>query len=112
MLWAKCHLFTRAQTGNLYRNFLCIIAYTVNILRVDILTPVAELVLNVMLILGLILNVLFCIHFTTTEEGLLFGFFGNVPIIMLLLMAMAENQRLLKKLWIQMLSDLIQGLAK
>ena len=77
--------------------FLCIIAYTVNILRVDILTPVAELVLNVMLILGLILNVLFCIHFTTTEEGLLFGLFGNVPIIMLLLMAMAENQRLLKK---------------
>ena len=33
--------------------FLCIIAYTVNILRVDILTPVAELVLNVMLILVL-----------------------------------------------------------
>lgn len=77
--------------------FLCIIAYTVNIFRAEILAPVAELMLNVMLILGLILNVLFCIHFTTTDEGMLFGLFGNVPIVMLLLITMAENQKLLKK---------------
>lgn len=77
--------------------FLYTIAYMVNIFRAGILTPIAELGLNVMLILGLILNVLFCIHFTTTEEGMLFWLFGNVPMIMLLLITMAENQKLLKK---------------
>ena len=55
-------------------------AYTVNILRVEILAPVAELMLNVMLILGLILNVLFCIHFTTTEEGC-FGLLETCPLL-------------------------------
>lgn len=72
------------------------IAFIVNVFRKNILTPIAELFINTFLILGLILNLIFCKHFTTIEEGYIWWLFGNVPIIMLLLIAMTENQKLLK----------------
>ena len=60
------------------------IAFIVNVFRKNILTPIAELFLNTFLILGLILNLIFCKHFTTIEEGYIWWLFGNVPIVMLL----------------------------
>lgn len=75
---------------------LSTIAFTINVFRRTILTPVVELFLNSFLVLGLVLNTLFCKHFTTIEEGYLWWLFGNVPIIMLLLIALMENQKKLK----------------
>lgn len=72
------------------------IAFVINIFRINILTPTSELFLNSFLILGLILNLIFCKHFTTIEEGYIWWLFGNVPIIMLLLISLAENQKLLQ----------------
>ena len=64
--------------------------------RKKVLTPIAELFLNSFLILGLILNITFCKHFTTIEEGYIWWIFGNIPIILLLLITLSENQNLLK----------------
>jgi len=72
------------------------IAFVVAICRKSILPPFAELLLNSFLILGLILNVIFCKHFTTIEEGAIWWIFGNIPIICILLIVLAENQKLLK----------------
>ena len=75
---------------------LCIVAFIVNIFRKDILTPVVEVFINSFLILGLILNLIFCKHFTTIEGGFVWGLFGNMPIVMLFLIEMTENQKKLK----------------
>jgi hypothetical protein len=72
------------------------IAFVINIFRTNILTPIAELFLNSFLILGLILNLIFCKHFTTIEEGYIWWLFGNIPIILLLLINLTENQKLLQ----------------
>lgn len=72
------------------------IAYVVSIFRKEILTPVLELLLNMFLVLGLILNIAFCFHFTTEEEGPLLWIFGNIPIILMLLIKLAQNQIKLK----------------
>jgi len=66
-------------------------AFIVTIFREKLLPPFAELVLNSFLILGIILNVLFCKHFTTIEEGYTWWLFGNIPIIMLLLIVLTEK---------------------
>lgn len=72
------------------------LAFTISVFRKDVLTPIAELLLNSFLILGLLLNMAFCIHFTTEEEGYLMWVFGNIPIILLLLLTLTENQKLLR----------------
>jgi hypothetical protein len=75
---------------------LCTTAFTINVFRKNILPPIAELFLNSFLVLGLALNLIFCNHFTTIEEGYLWWLFGNIPIIMLLLIALTENQNQLR----------------
>jgi hypothetical protein len=72
---------------------LCMAAYVVSIFRKDILPPIAELFLNLFLLLGLVLNIIFCKHFTTFNEGYLWWVFGNLPIIFLLLIMLTENQK-------------------
>jgi len=71
------------------------ITFTINIFRKNILTPIAELFLNSFLVLGLLLNIVFCIQFTTIEYGYIWWVFGNIPIIMLLLIELSENQNIL-----------------
>jgi len=71
------------------------IAFAVNIFRKNILTPIAELFLNSFLVLGLLLNIIFCIQFTTIEDGYIWWIFGNIPIIILLLIELSENQNIL-----------------
>lgn len=87
--------------GNRIGIYTLIISYTgafiVTIFREKLLPPFSELVLNSFLILGLILNLIFCKHFTTMEEGYIWWLFGNIPIIMLLLIVLTEKQKQLKE---------------
>ena len=80
--------------------YTLLIAYTlfyiISILRKGILPPLAELFTNSFLILGLILNILLCIHINPMELGFFFWFFGNIPVILLLFMELSRNQKLLK----------------
>jgi len=87
--------------GNRIGIYILIIFYTgafiVAIFREKLLPPFSELILSSFLILGLILNLVFCKHFTTIEDGDIWWLFGNVPIIMILLILLAEKQKQLKK---------------
>ena len=76
---------------------LSIVAFVVTIFRKTILPPILELLLNLFLLLGLILNILLCKHLTTSETGPIWWIFGNIPIILLLLITLSENQKLLKE---------------
>jgi hypothetical protein len=74
---------------------MCAGAFVINIFRKNILPPVAEVFLNSFLILGLLLNIIFCIHFTTVEDGYMWWILGNIPILFLFFIQLAENQKLL-----------------
>jgi len=71
------------------------IAYLLSTYRTHIFPPFVELFINSFLILGLIINIVLCIHINDTELGVLFWSFGNVPILLLLLLELSENQKLL-----------------
>lgn len=73
------------------------VAFVTSVFRKNVLPPISELFLNTLLILGLILNIIFCLHYRTHEEGSLLWIFGNLPIIFLLLIMLTDNQRLLKQ---------------
>ncbi len=73
------------------------IGFVINIFRRKVFPPFAELILNTLLILGLLLNILFCIQFTSVEVGPFLWVFGNLPIIFLLLINLTENQHLLRQ---------------
>jgi hypothetical protein len=73
------------------------ISYIISMFRKEVFPPIAELFVNAFLILGVIINVILCIHINGEELGFLFWFFGNIPIVMLLLIRLAENQKLLKQ---------------
>ena len=75
---------------------LSAIAFVISIFRKNIFPPIAELFLNLFLLLGLFLNIVFCKHLTTDEYESIWWIFGNIPIIMLLLVELADNQKLLK----------------
>ncbi len=77
---------------------LCIVAFVISMYRKMILPPLSELFLNVFLILGFILNLIFFKHFVTEEEGYMFSIFGNLPIIVLLLIELSENEKKLQKM--------------
>lgn len=72
------------------------IFYIISIFRKSILPPLAELFTNSFLILGLILNLLLCIHINPMELGFFFWIFGNIPVILLLFIELSKNQKLLK----------------
>lgn len=69
------------------------IAFVISIFRRRLLPPLTEVLLNMLLIVGLILNVIFCFHFKTEDEGNMWWIFGNIPIIILLLINLVENHR-------------------
>jgi hypothetical protein len=81
--------------------YCLIIAYTVSYIismfRKEVFPPIAEFFVNSFLILGVIINVILCIHINSEELGFVFWFFGNIPIVMLLLIRLAENHKLLKQ---------------
>lgn len=75
---------------------LSMVAYLVSVTRKNILPPVPELLLHSFLILGLILNLILCIHLTRTEDGPIWWVVGNIPIIFLFIISILENQKRLK----------------
>ncbi|MFT3701075.1 MAG: hypothetical protein QM802_01830 [Agriterribacter sp.] len=75
--------------------FLCAVAYFLSTFKKHLLAPLPEVILNVMLITGLVINILVCIHLDKVLLGKLMWVFGDVPIIMLLLMRLQERQKLL-----------------
>ncbi len=85
------------RIGIYFLMFLCIGAYLVSAWRKELLSPIQELVINVFLILGLIINVLLSVHLNDIDDGYLFWIFGNLPIILLILIKLSENHRLIKK---------------
>lgn len=75
---------------------LCMIAYAIAMLKGGILTPIAELLLNSILIAGLIINILLCFHLHTKGDDFIFWLLGNVPIILLFLMKLSERHILIR----------------
>lgn len=72
------------------------ISYIISIFRKSILPPIIELFINSFLILGIIINVILCIHINKEDLGVFFWAFGNIPIILLLFIKLNENQKLLR----------------
>lgn len=73
------------------------IAYGFSSYRKQLFPPILELLVNVILVLGLVLNIILCVHLTTAEDGYLYWIFGNIPIIMLFLIQLYKNHLLLGK---------------
>lgn len=74
----------------------CIAAIVIAMFRERVLPPIAELFLNLFLVLGLILNIILCKHLGSAEDGGFWVLFGNIPIIMLILITLSENHKLLR----------------
>lgn len=72
-------------------------AYVVSMFRKTILPPLLELLLNSMLILGFILNILVILQIGLEDLNIIFWGIGNIPIILLLIIRLNENQKLLKR---------------
>ncbi len=70
---------------------LSAISYVFGLFKKDVRSPITEVFHNSLLILGLILNIIFCLHFNP-----FFIVLGNVPIILLYLIMLVENQKQLK----------------
>lgn len=69
---------------------LCQTAYVVAMCRTKLLPPVPELLLNLLLLLGLAINVLLCFHLPELWV------FGNIPIILLIVMKLMKHQAMLE----------------
>lgn len=72
------------------------IAYIAAIKKRILFPPVMELLINISLIIGVVINVLLCVHLNKTDLGGLFWMMGNVPIIMLLVLKLIQRQQLIQ----------------
>ena len=68
---------------------LCLTAYFYSSYRTKIGTPIIEVVVNALLIIGIVLNIFIAIQ---TKDALL-AIGGNMPIILLALLVLVKNQR-------------------
>ncbi len=76
----------------------CIISYCASAFRnatKEIFPPLVELLVNIFLVLGIVINVLLCIHIHDTDAGWVAWLLGNVPIILLMLIKLCENHKVL-----------------
>jgi hypothetical protein len=71
---------------------LCMAAYVFSVFRNRLRPPLVELVINVLLVTGLVMNVAIGIH-VHPDGGSLVWLIGNVPIMMLFLIQIQENMR-------------------
>lgn len=72
------------------------VAYSISIFRKQLFPPIIELLTNIFLIMGLIINLLLCFHIYNKEFGAFFLPIGSVPIIMLFFIQLYDNHLLLK----------------
>jgi len=89
-------LFSPAHRIGIYiLIFLCTAAYFYSSYRKHIAPPVIEVLTNCFLMVGVVLNVLICIHLNPQELGAALWLFGNIPIIMLFILKLSHNQKIL-----------------
>lgn len=69
---------------------LCIIAFFYTRNRKEIAPPIIEVVCNILLLIGIVLNLFIGYHVENT-----FWLFGNVPIILYFIIRLIENQKLI-----------------
>jgi hypothetical protein len=74
---------------------LCIAAYFYSRLRKTMISPIIKILVNVGLVICLVLNVVIAIH--TGEVWI--AMIGNFPIILLTIMALAENHKFVKSVF-------------
>lgn len=91
-------VFSPAHSVGIYLLiFACQAAYLVSIWRKTIFPPVLEVLLNLLLLLGVPINLVLAFHLSEGPELSPFlGLFGNVPIIMLLLIQLSKHQIMLR----------------
>lgn len=70
---------------------LCLAAYFYSAYRSKLAPPLAEVIINVLLVMGIVLNIFIAVHVHETSIALL----GNGPVIILAVFALIKNQRLL-----------------
>jgi hypothetical protein len=68
---------------------LCLAAYFYSSYRKSISTPILEVLVNCFLVLGIVLNIFIGIH----TKSYLIAALGDLPIILLAIMALAKNQK-------------------
>jgi hypothetical protein len=61
--------------------------------RKEVFPPLLELLFQLSLTMGLVINILLCIHLNTLEMGPVYWIIGNIPIILLFLIALTENHK-------------------
>jgi hypothetical protein len=86
---------------------LCMSIYFYIRYRKEIAPPFLELVVNSLLLVGIILNIVIAIHLVFPPLLLL----GNLPIILLFILALAENQKALVQAYLPTLSQLYPDIA-
>ncbi len=74
---------------------LSIASYFYSSFRKQPATPIVELLINSVIILGVCLNILVALHINTQDFGSFMWFLGNVPIMMLFILVMKKNKKLL-----------------
>lgn len=68
-------------------------SYGIAIFRKNIFAPLLEVLLNMMLILGVVINIVLGYHLMLSEMGFVLTIFGNLPILMLLFIKLDENHK-------------------
>ncbi len=69
---------------------LCLIAYIFSKFRKELLPPIAEVFVNVFVVMGVMLSSVICFH----VQDPLFLFFGPLPIVLLFVMMLTQNHQL------------------
>lgn len=75
--------------------FLYMLAYIISMFRKSQFPPLLELLLNLFLIIGLVLNVILCFHLNGDEFGVIFWLPGNIPVILLITIKLIKNHKMI-----------------
>lgn len=69
---------------------LSMISYAFSILKSEIASPILEVLTNIFLLIGILINILIAFHLDFP-----LGLLGNLPIVLLIIMALVRNQQLI-----------------
>jgi hypothetical protein len=86
---------------------LCMIGFVISAFKGKVAAPIKELLLNFLLLAGIVLNIFIAIQVTE-----FLWFFGNLPIIFIFTLTLAENQRKILEAFRQGEFDGVSGWAK
>ncbi len=75
--------------------FLYMLAYLISMFRKNLFPPFLELLLNLFLIAGIVLNINLCIHLNGDEFGILLWLPGNMPVILLITIKLIAHHKMI-----------------